>query len=131
MNEYLAHQPMGGPVYNVTNPRGSIIGGEHQTVNQTNTFGFNPSEVSQLATWAALIKQISPTLGLPEADQRELDESAQALVLEVAAPVHEPSRLRHVADRVTTALANATQITAALTMLIEAGRRAYSAVFGG
>ncbi len=49
MNEYLAHQPMGGPVYNVTNPQGSI-GGEHQTVNQTNTLGFNPSEVSQLAS---------------------------------------------------------------------------------
>jgi hypothetical protein len=48
MNEYLARQPTGGPVYNVTNPQGSIIGGEHQTVNQTNTFGFSPGEVPQL-----------------------------------------------------------------------------------
>jgi hypothetical protein len=130
MNEYLARQPRGGPVYNVTNPQGSIIGGEHQTVNQTNTFGFNPGEVSQLATWAALVQQISPTLGLPEADQRELDESAQALALEAAAPGHEPSRLRRVADRLTVGLGNATQVTAALTMLIESGRKAYSAVFG-
>jgi hypothetical protein len=130
MNEYLAHPPTGGPVYNVTNPQGSIIGGEHQAVNQSNSFGFNPNEVSQLATWAALIQQVSPALGLPEAEQRELDEGAQALALEVAAPVHEPSNLRRVADRVTTALGGATQVTAALTMLIETGRKAYSAVFG-
>ena len=77
MNEYLVHQPRGGSVYNVTNPQGSIIGGEHQTVNQTNTFGFNPSEVSQNGDVGCLIQQISPTLGLPEADQRELDESAR------------------------------------------------------
>ena len=131
MNEYLARQPRGGSVYNVTNPQGSIIGGEHQTVNQTNTFGFSPSEISQLATWADLIRQISPTLSLPEAEQRELDESAQALALEAAAPVPEPSRLRRVADRVTVALGSATQVTAALTMLIDAGRKAYTAVFGG
>lgn len=130
MNEYLAHQPTASPVYNVTNPQGSIIGGEHQTVNQTNNFGFNPGEISQLATWAALIQQVSPTLGLPEADQRELEESAQALALEAADPVHEPGRLRRVADRVTVGLGNATQVTAALTMLIESGRKAYSAVFG-
>lgn len=131
MNEYLAHQPRGGSVYNVTNPQGSIIGGEHQTVNQTNTFGFNPSEVSQLTTWASLIQQISPTLGLPSTEQRELDESAQALALEAASPAPEPNRLRRVADRVTAALGSATQVTTALTMLIEAGEKAYRAVFGG
>lgn len=127
MNEYLARQPRGGSVYNVTNPQGSIICGEHQTVNQTNTFGFSPSEISQLATWADLIRQISPTLGLPEAEQRELDESAQALALEAAAPVPEPNRLRRVADRVTAALGSATQVTAALTVLIDVGRKVYTA----
>jgi hypothetical protein len=131
VNDYLAHRATGGPVYNVTNPQGSIIGGEHQTVNQTNTFGFNPGEVSQLATLAALIQQISPTLGLPEAEQQELEESAQALALEAATPAHESGRLRRAADRVTTALASATQVTAALTMLIDAGQKAYRAVFGG
>lgn len=45
--------------------------------------------------------------------------------------MHDPSRLRRAADRVTTALGNATQVTTALTMLIEEGRKAYSAVFGG
>jgi hypothetical protein len=131
MNEYLANQPKGGSVYNVTNAQGSIIGGEHQTVNQTNTFGFNPSEVSQLAKWADLIQQISPTLGLPEAGQQELNESAQALALEAAAPAPEQGRLRRVADRVTVALGSATQVTAALTILIDTGRKAYAAVFGG
>jgi len=131
VNDYIVHRATGGPVYNVTNPQGSIIGGEHQTVNHTNTFGFNPGEVPQLATLAALIQQISPTLGLPEAEQQELAEGAQALALEAAAPVHEPGRLRRAADRVTTALSSATRVTAALTMLIEATHKAYSAVFGG
>jgi hypothetical protein len=131
VNDYLAHQATGGPVYNVTNPQGSIIGGEHQTVNQTNTFGFNPGEVSQLATLAALIQQIGPTLGLPEVEQQELEESAQALALEATAPSHEPGRLRRAADRVTTALGSATQVTTALTMLIDEGQKAYRAVFGG
>jgi hypothetical protein len=79
----------------------------------------------------SLIQQISPTLGLPSTEQRELDESAQALPLEAASPAPEPNRLRRVADRVTAALGSATQVTTALTLLIDAGEKAYRAVFGG
>jgi hypothetical protein len=130
VNEYLARRTASGPVYHVNSPQGSIIGGAHQTVKQTNTFGFNPGEVAQLATLAALIQQLGPTLGLPEAEQHELHEGAQALAVEATASAPEPSGLRRVTDRVMAALGGATQVTAGLTLLIDTGQKAYNAVFG-
>jgi hypothetical protein len=40
-------------------------------------------------------------------------------------------RLRHAADRVVNALRSASKVTSALTLLIEQGHKAYTAVFGG
>lgn len=131
VNEYVARQTTTGTVYNISNPQGGVFGGTHQTVNQTNNFGFNPGEIAQLAALAALVQQIGPTLGLPEAEQHELHEGAQALEAEATAPAPEPGRLRRATDRVMAILGGATQVTVGLTLLIENGRKAYGAVFGG
>lgn len=131
VNEYLARQSSRRDVYNISNTQGGVFGGANHTVNQTNNFGFSPGETAQLVTLAALVQQIGPTLGLPDAEQTELCEGAQALDAEATAAAPEPGRLRRAADRVMTALGGATQVTAGLTLLIENGRKAYSAVFGG
>jgi hypothetical protein len=131
VSDYLASRSAGSHTYNVQNSQGSIIGGQHQTVQQTNSFGFNPTEVSQLVHFASLVRQISPTLDLPEAEHAELVDGAQALELEAAAPTSEQGRLRQAADRVVNALGVASKVTSALTLLIEQGHKAYAAVFGG
>lgn len=131
VSDYLASQSAGSHTYNVHNPQGSIIGGQHQTVQQTNSFGFNPAEVSQLVHFAGLVRQVSPTLDLPEAEHAELVDGAQALELEAAAPASDQGRLRQAADRVVNALGAASKVTSALTLLIEQGHKAYTAVFGG
>jgi hypothetical protein len=119
-----------GDTYITNNPRGAVIGGQHQMVVQNNNPGFNLDEVDQLVQVAARARQINPDLGLPEVEQVEVLASAEALerVASTAAP--DPSLLRRAADRFMTALGAATQVTGALTALVEQGHRAYSTVFG-
>lgn len=131
VSDYLASRPAGSHTYNVHNPQGTIIGGQHQTVQQTNSFGFNPGEVRQLVDFASLVRQISPTLDLPEAEHAELVDGAEALELEAAAFASDQGRLRQAADRLVKALGAASKVTSALTLLIEQGHKAYTAVFGG
>ena len=100
-------------------------------MNLTNTFGFNPGEVAQLATLAALVQQIGPTLGLPEGETRQLLDGANALQVEAAAAAPDQGRLRRAAEWVSAGLGAASKTTAALTVLVQACHSACSAVFGG
>lgn len=132
VSDYLARPSGSGDHYTINGGvQGAVIGGKHQNVTQTNTYGLNLAEVGQLVQVAALARQINPTLGLPEAEEAEILESAQALELEASNPAPDQGRLQRAANRFTAALGSATQATAGLTMLIEQGHKAYSAVFGG
>lgn len=131
VSDYLARPAGSGDTYNINNSQGGVIGGKHQNVTQTNNYGLNLAEVGQLAQVAALARQIHPTLELPEAEATEVLESAQALELEASNPAPDQGRLRRATDRFTSALGSATQASTALTLLIEQGHKAYSAVFGG
>ena len=130
VSDYSRQQMPAGDTFIVGTAQGSILGGQHQAVNQTVSFGFNPNETAQLVNFAALVKQIGPTLGLPEAEHRELQSSADALAHEAQSHTPEQSRLHHAAERLVTGLTNATRATTALTMLVEAGHKAFTAVFG-
>lgn len=131
VSDYSRQQMAGGDTFIVGTAQGSVLGGQHQTVTQTVSFGFNPNETAQLVNFAALVKQIGPTLGLPEAEHRELQSAADTLTHEAESPTSEQSRLRLAAERLVTGLTSATRATTALTMLVEAGRKAFTAVFGG
>jgi hypothetical protein len=130
VSDYTSRRVAGGDTYFVGVAHGGVFGGQHQTVTQINRFGFNPDEIGQLANLAVLVQQVGPALGLPETEHHELHQAAEALAVEAADPEREPGRLRRATDRVLAGLMSATQATAALTMLIEAGRKAVTAVFG-
>lgn len=131
VSDYSRQQVAAGDTFIVGTAQGSVLGGQHQTVTQTVSFGFNPNETAQLVNFAALVKQIGTTLDLPEAEHRELQGAADALAHEAESPTPEQGRLRLAAERLVTGLTSATRATTALTMLVEAGHKAYTAVFGG
>lgn len=129
LDEYARDSARGG-AYNVI-AQGSSIGGRGHTVHLTNTFGFNPGEVGQFVRLAALIRQIGPSLGLPETEQTDLMNSAEALARVASADKPEKGALRRAAERVRDALTSASTTTEALPILVTQAHRAYRAVFGG
>ncbi|MFJ4095146.1 hypothetical protein ACIPYS_26455 [Kitasatospora sp. NPDC089913] len=118
-----------GPTYNITNGQGMVFGSSNFT--QNNTFGFNPAEVSQLASLANLVRQFGPTLGASADQEAELIHDAELLHDEATAAAPDQGRLRATADRVIAGLNSVTQISAGLPLLIDNANQAYQAVFGG
>jgi hypothetical protein len=101
----------GGDTYNFQSVQGAVIGGRKNTVNQSNNYGVNLSEIDQLVQLAATARQLHPTLALPDDEQAEVEASTQALALEAGSAAPDQSRLRSAADRFMVALKSATNVT--------------------
>ncbi|WP_162624933.1 hypothetical protein [Streptomyces cadmiisoli] len=117
--------------YNVHNPKGSVIGGSHGTVRQTNNFGFDAAQVGHLLQLATLIRQMAPVLNLPAEEEAELLDGVRELETAASDAPADQGVLRRATDRVMLALTSASEVTGGLSLLIQQGHEIVNAVFGG
>ncbi|WP_162624934.1 hypothetical protein [Streptomyces cadmiisoli] len=117
--------------YNVHNPKGSVIGGSHGTVRQTNNFGFDAAQVGHLLQLATLIRQMAPVLNLPAEEEAELLDGVRELETAASDAPADQGVLRRATDRVMLALTSASEVTGGLSLLIQQGHEIANAVFGG
>jgi hypothetical protein len=112
-----------GESMNITNKiadaRGNLVIGSSNVV-QNNTNGF---DARALLDFAGLVGQIAPTLGLPAAEQAELQSAAAALHEAASESVPEKGRLRRLGDAVMQGLTKAAP-TVASQMALAAGQDA-------
>jgi hypothetical protein len=103
----------------IADARGNLVVGSNNVV-QNNTNGIDPRA---LIDFAGLVGQIAPTLGLPAAEQAELQSAAVALHEAASEPVPEKGRLRRLGDAVMQGLTKAAP-TVASQMALAAGQDA-------
>ncbi|CAL9522558.1 hypothetical protein [Streptomyces sp. enrichment culture] len=127
VSDYLSRQQRAGDTYTFNNSSG-IVAGSQQSVVQNNNFGF---DASALAEFAALARQLAPTLKASPEHEEALIQDVEVLEEAASAEEPEPGRIRAAYLRVQEALGAITTTTAGLTMLAQQGQTAYQAVFGG
>jgi hypothetical protein len=103
----------------ISDARGNLVIGSSNVV-QNNTNGF---DASALLSFAGLVSQIAPTLGLQDAEQIALESQAAALHQAASAPAPEKSRLRQLCDAVMQGLTKAAP-TVASQMALAVGQDA-------
>jgi AbiTii len=103
----------------IADARGNLVIGSSNVV-QNNTNGF---DARALLDFAGLVGQIAPTLGLPAAEQAELQSAAAALHEAASESVPEKGRLRRLGDAVMQGLTKAAP-TVASQMALAAGQDA-------
>ncbi|WP_330259342.1 hypothetical protein OG586_20225 [Streptomyces murinus] len=126
VSDYLSRQQRAGDTYTFNNSSG-IVTGSQQSVVQNNNFGF---DASALAEFAALARQLAPTLKASPEHEEVLIQDVEVLEEAASAEQPEPGRIRAAYLRVQEALSAITTTTAGLTMLAQQGQAAYQAVFG-
>jgi hypothetical protein len=107
----------------IADARGNLVIGSNNVV-QNNANGF---DASALLDFAGLVGQIASTLGLPAAEQADLESSAAALHEAASEPVPEKGRLRRLCDAVMQGLTKAAP-TVASQMALAAGQDAIHAL---
>jgi len=127
VSDYLSRQQRAGDTYTFNNSSG-IVAGSQQSVVQNNNFGF---DASALAEFAALARQLAPTLKASPEHEKTLVQDVEVLEEAASAEQPEPGRIRAAYLRVQETLGAITTTTAGLTMLAQQGQTAYQAVFGG
>ncbi|MYT14081.1 hypothetical protein YWIDRAFT_03455 [Streptomyces sp. SceaMP-e96] len=124
VSDYLSRRQSLGDTYNFTNSSGIVAGS--RGVVQNNSFSF---DASALAEFAGLVRQFAPALDASEEQQEALIKDVEVLEEVTAADQPEPGRVRAAYLRVQEALAGLTATSAGLTLLVQKGQEAYSAVF--
>jgi hypothetical protein len=107
----------------IADARGNLVIGSNNVV-QNNTNGF---DASALLDFAGLVGQIASTLGLPAAEQADLESSAAALHEAASEPVPEKGRLRRLCDAVMQGLTKSAP-TVASQLALAAGQDAIHAL---
>jgi hypothetical protein len=103
----------------IADARGNLVIGSNNVV-QNNTNGI---DARALLDFAGLVGQIAPTLGLPAAEQAELQSAAADLHEAASEPMPEKGRLRRLGDAVMQGLTKAAP-TVASQMALAAGQDA-------
>jgi hypothetical protein len=127
VSDYLSRQQRAGDTYNFSNSSG-IVAGSQQSVVQNNNLGF---DASALAEFAALARQLAPTLKASPEHEEALIQDVEVLEEAASAEQPEPGRIRAAYLRVQEALGAIATTTAGLTTLAQQGQTAYQTVFGG
>lgn len=110
-------------VTQIADAQGVIIG-QQSNFTQHNHEGFDPT---QIASFASLVRQISPTLGLKPDPQAELERQALDLHTEATSNAADRGRMRKLVDAVLSGLSNAAP-TVASQIAIGVGQDALRAL---